>query len=263
MFKRIPDCEYHSIDAFSSSGCKSILKTPAHFKALYIDKKFKRETEAMKLGTLVHTVVLDKRINDLVLKPKIDMRRKGAKEEMDSFYSSLSRSALAVTEDEFATVAGIYESIMNNKWCFDHLASGLVEHCGLYTDTEHGVKVKFKPDLISTEGKYILDIKTCQDAGTRSFQRSAIDYGYDIQAYHYLSSTIEMLEAKMHNFFFVCVEKEPPYAVKTYRAGDDLLTSGKRKYQQGIGMYARCLLTNEWPGYPSEPETINPPPWSL
>ena len=262
-FKRISDHEYFSINAFSSSGCKTILKSPLHYKALYIDRRFSKKTEAMKFGSLVHTVVLDKRVTDLVIEPKFDLRKKGAKEAQEDYRNSLDKNALSVSEDEYYSLNSIVESIAAHPFASEILLDGLVEHCGLYFDEEEKVQVKFKPDIVNLKNGYVADLKTCADASHREFQRSIVNFGYEIQAYHYLSSMNQIQDAAINDFYFVCIEKDPPYAVVVYRADNDMITSGKRKYRKGIEIYAQCLRTSSWPGYSTVPVSIGLPPWSM
>ena len=104
--------------------------------------------------------------------------------------------------------------------------------------------------LFLCEHTLIIDLKTSQDAETNSFQKKAYwNYGYHIQAAHYINGFEAVSGRKILAFIFVVIETEPPYAINIFKAADDFVNVGKNKVRELYELYASCFEKNSWPGY--------------
>ncbi|NUS54772.1 MAG: hypothetical protein HOV66_07900, partial [Streptomycetaceae bacterium] len=74
----IPELEYHADPALSASGAKTLLHSPARFA--WERENGTRSSDAMDLGTLVHTLVLGSHDRRIVVSPFDSMRTKAAHE---------------------------------------------------------------------------------------------------------------------------------------------------------------------------------------
>lgn len=79
LIHNLSNADYHAHPAVSSSQLKHMLRTPAHFKASL--ETSKEPSDAMKLGSLVHTLLLEPHLVDYeyTVMPKFDRRTKQGK----------------------------------------------------------------------------------------------------------------------------------------------------------------------------------------
>jgi hypothetical protein len=81
-----------------------------------------------------------------------------------------------------------------------------------WTDPETGVKMKTRPDLSVKKKKIIFDIKTCKDASPKGFTSQLANFDYPIQAICQIEGAIHTgYFDKCEGYFWLAVEKEPPY----------------------------------------------------
>lgn len=85
IYQDISNEDYHNspeCNALSAGGIKSILKTPAHFKAAQTGNS---PTPAMIFGSAAHSYILTPQLGEVVQAPDINRRTKAGKEEWAEF----------------------------------------------------------------------------------------------------------------------------------------------------------------------------------
>jgi hypothetical protein len=107
----------------------------------------------------------------------------------------------------------------------------------------------------------IVDLKTTTDASPGAFRRSIASLRYHLQDAWYTTAAriIHGLDADPP-FVFVAQEKDPPYLVGIYQLDDEDRAVGRALMRQAVATFARCLATDEWPGYPAQVLTL--PRWA-
>jgi hypothetical protein len=107
----------------------------------------------------------------------------------------------------------------------------------------------------------VVDLKTARSAAMDDFSRDIAKYSYASQAAFYLDglATLYPLERR---WFWIVVEKDPPYLHAVYEPTDRLLEQGRRMYRRWIDIYKHCRETDIWPGYPPGIQEIEIPKWS-
>jgi hypothetical protein len=75
---------------------------------------------------------------------------------------------------------------------------------------------------------------------------------------------IKAITGKTVPFCFITVEKDAPYAVACYKAGDEVIEVGRAKYRAALQLLKWCKDNDQWPAYQpnGEIETINLPRWA-
>lgn len=229
---------YFSRDALSNSGIKEILKSPAHFK--HWTENPKEDSSAFRVGRAFHMMVLEPHR----MESELAIFR-----EMKTFNSKAGEAFLAmhpnhncVTLDEYnqawnmASSLGRHETITN-------LLRGCRKEVEIYDQirTEHGL-IDRKVMLDAVNDKSVFDLKTT-DESAADFEWTAKKYQYDVQAHWYIDA------AEKDDFYFIVVEKKPPYGVLVYQASDLMIARGAEKNRRAAELYARCKALNEWPGY--------------
>ena len=114
-----------------------------------------------------------------------------------------------------------------------------------------GVPVKGKADIILEAPGGIrigLDPKSTAKP-VSEFVSSAYRYNYDRQAVLY------MLLFDLDEFYFIPVEKNPPYTPALLKCSDKFLESGLRKLNKDIDLYKKLFINGEYdPNYLIEKE---------
>lgn len=238
--------------AISSSGLNLIRKSPKHFKGLWTNEKDERpESEAFRLGRLVHLAILEgARFRELHrVQPDFgDMRKKENREQRDKWASDLPPGAVVLTQEEMETVKGCVASLAQNQMAMKILTGGRAELSGLFRDPHTGLKCKIRPDFVRDRDNWLVDFKTAQDSGLESFQRSVVTYGYDLQMAFYFDGIERITGKAPAGAAWVVMEKSPPYDVSVYALDAMTLEEGRRLYSGALKKLAQCLETGEWPG---------------
>lgn len=250
----ISDREYRERKELSRSDLFKLSKSPAHF--IYALKNPQEETAAMIFGTAFHTLVLEpeKFEDTYITVPKIDRRTKEGKAQTEEAERS---GKITLTEETVSRLRAMRASIMSNKYA-EILLRGEKEQSYFWTDELTGIDLKCRPDC-RTDLKtmsVIVDLKTTENAATEAFMRSALSYGYDLQAAVYRQG-VEAFEKKPHRFVFIAVEKSPPYACNIIEADDVFVDKGSRDLRDYLYTVRECRSSGNWYGYNGSDGCLN------
>ena len=255
--------DYHAHPALGSSRLRELLKSPAHFRA-----NMRRETEALALGSLVHTLVLEPHTfsERYLVVPKINGATKAGKAQKAAL---ATETRTVVNEEVMAEARACADSLMAHK-VYQQIHEAQTEHTVFWDEDvswqdERGnqvtakVRCKARFDVV---GPWLVDVKTTRDASSRGFSRAIATYGYHIQAAHYLAGALANgLEPR--GFLFACVETEPPYLSAGYLLDTPSISQGETERQAALLTFAKCTKSGVWPGYnDDEMVAINLPTWA-
>jgi hypothetical protein len=258
------DQEYHAYQGVGSTDLKYALKSPRHYFH-YKNTEKSESTAAQRLGQAVHLLALQPAQGAILIKekPSIDRRTAAGKKAFEEFSAKLTPHSIVLTEEEFDLAQKIALSLTTNLSVKTLLNQGVAEVAGVLEGGDFIRKIK--PDFRSPRNGYLVDIKTALDASPESFARSAASNLYHLQAAYYLDSANE-IEALYHEFLWIVVEKNPPFAIAIYVATDEVISAGRelvRKASENVVIAHQAKTVDDIPGYP---DIINPlkfPNWSL
>ena len=230
--------DYHAIEALSASGAKMLLRSPAHYLAG--KAKPMQPSPAMKLGTVVHTLILEpeKAAAEIAVCPKFDLRTTFGKKGQADFEAS-AEGKLVVNEDVYDRAARIADSVRGHGFVREQMLSGGGEAEAVMLWRQYDVACKCRMDML--KGATIFDVKTCQDASPDGFARQIATYSYHVQAAHYAAGYREVTGWDLDRFVFVAVESEAPYAVGIYALDPRSLQSGRILMARAGVAYKRAL----------------------
>lgn len=253
----IPNDEYHNGSGISNSALSELRKSAMHYWARYIspDRQPQTETPAMRLGTAVHSAILepDLFMADYVQAPQVDRRTKEGKEA----WASLPEHSIKLTFDEWNACIAMRDAVRSTPMGKKLLQDGIAE-ASYYVEL-HDLMLKCRPDW--TTDDLIIDVKTTDDASPSAFERSAINWGYHRQAAFYMDVLEEYYQKPKQAFIFCVVEKSYPHAVAWYHASDEMINAGRAEYLALINTLKECLATDKWPAYGDEIKPLNLPAW--
>lgn len=229
--------EYHSTDAISSSGLKSIWKNSYSVKQ-FLNAKYK-PSKAFEIGTAIHTLCLEGREKydqeNYVITEKIDRRTKAGKAAMEH-HNEMGKGKTIIDVDDHYMIEELFKNFNRNKKAVKY-CQGTVE-LSHYTEL-NGVDVKVRPDCINVEKGFISDIKTTQSANPIDFKREIFKYGYHLQAAFYSDA----LGLPVENFRFIAMQKTYPFTVEVYALSDDTIEKGRDAYEKALIHWKAYLET--------------------
>lgn len=264
----MPNDAYHAAEGISASGLKLIGRSPLHYWARYVDpnREPQEETPALKLGTAIHTAVLEplRFAAEYAVAPQVDRRTKDGKEAWTAFEAEcLASGKKVLSNGDFLTCMAISERLNRHPAASVLFRSGTPEVSMFWEDSETGVLCKCRPDWLIHKVA-ILDVKSTQDASATGFARSVANYEYHMAAAWYLDGVRKCLgEDAPGAFIFAAFEKDAPHAVAFYNADAEMIDLGRIEYRKRLKIYAECKSSNYWPGYPAGIQSLSLPAWVL
>jgi hypothetical protein len=251
-----------------SAGLASIIvnASPAHARAQHprLNPDFKpREEARFDLGRVAHQVMLEGNAN-IVEVDAIDWRTKDAKTARE--WARENRMTPLLTAD-WENVQAMVEAGRKQLAEFDidpiPFTDGTPEQTIVWSEP-NGVCCKARPDWIHTGNVAVSDYKTTsRSANPESWARSTLyTIGADVQVAFY-SRGLERLTGVRPEWRYVVQETFPPFALSVISLGPDVLELGNAKLDRAIEIWARCLETNEWDGYPRRVCWAAAPAWEV
>lgn len=255
--------EYESIEAVNQSILKHFAKTPAHAREYMIHPP--EPTDAMNFGSALHCALLEpKRFETAyVVPPKFDRRTKEGKDGWAQWENE-NRGKEILGFDEMEAIKTMAANCYNDPVAKSLLTSpGSNEVAVVWTDKKSGLRCKALLDRVTSCVGYtvVVDIKSARDASELEFGRAVFRLGYHVQAAFYLEG-LRVLAPSDRRFFFVAVEKVPPYCVALYELDDEAIRQGRALVRRYLDTYAECMATGVWPGYPSGVSPLSLPSWA-
>lgn len=237
--------EYHAHPALGKSALFELTKSPQMFR---YRQENPQESATLFFGQAFHKYVLepDTFLEEFAILPECDKRTKEGKATMETFTANNIGKTLITTAD-FQTICDMHCSLMSNKLAASLIRNSLHEQSHFWTDLETGVKCKCRPDMEYESAKLLIDLKSCNNAGTDMFSRDCVKYGYHLQAAHYLTPFPNDWQ-----FMFIAVEKTKPHQVNVMTADAEFIASGKMLQADLLKLYKKCSDTNNWYGYNGE-----------
>lgn len=244
--------EYLAHPAFSASGMKRILDSPARFKW---EQENKTDTAAMRTGRLIHAIAFAQP-HTFTVKDWDGRTTDGKSRAAEVAEQGLE----VVSEDDWAMAQGIRVALSKNMTAGPIVYGKDVKHevSAFWTDPETGVELKCRFDAIGDRA--IGDLKSTNYAKPEAFAKSAATYGYFVSAPHYLAGAVEVGFGE-REFYMVAAEKAAPHFISVVGINAFDLELGERLRRKAIRIYAECVERDEWPDYSGEIAYPSAPGW--
>lgn len=246
------DCTFGP--GISSSGLRIIeSKTPMHYWAysyLNPNKLPPEPKEHFIFGDAAHKLLL----GETGFKEKFAIRpdqwsdwRKDAAKEWRTEQQEAGKSVLV--PDDLVIIRHIANQLAADPLVASGILQGKIEHSLIWKDEPTGIWLRSRPDVIPAADGVLVDIKTTTDASDESIQRTVQKLGYAMQGALAGLGMKAALEIDMTDFVLVWLEKKPPYAVNIQPVDSDWIYWARRQLRRSIDKFAKCIETNDWPGY--------------
>ena len=257
----IPIEEYHKGLAVSKSQLDQLAKSPAHYLASLTTQR--KETAAMRIGSLFHGLVLEPERVKIAVAPVCDKRTKDGKAMWEAFCLE-NAGAEIVTAEEGEMLTGMVASVRAHSAASALLSGpGIAEGSAFWVDEQSGELCRCRPDFYREDLGIIVDLKSTEDASPSEFARSMAKYNYHMQSAYYQDGLGAATGEYIKGFVFVACEKKSPYCTAVYRLDTQGEEAGRIKYRRLLLDLADCKSSGKFPGYSDRIEPISMPAWSM
>lgn len=262
LLKDVPNEVYHHPECpgISKSGLDLVHRSYNHYLEGKKKKKGEEKSKALIFGSAVHDAVLepDTFHDRYVVKPEINRRTKEGKASYEKFVKE-SYGKDILSQDELDTIREMKAKVLAHPTASKMLHGSLKEMSGWFDD---GMTLcKFRADVYKP-GTFIADLKTTQDASPSAFRKSVAQYSYDKQAAFYQKG-LELITGQSLPFYFIAVEKTPPYGIAVYKIDEASLEVGRELVKRDLQKYVRALMFGDEKGYPEGTQDLSLPAWGF
>jgi len=262
---------YHAMRALSASGawllaeeCAAKFLWRSPWNPLYAPEA---KTE-FDLGIAAHLAILEpqRQADSIVMIEAGDYRTTKAREARDA---ARAAGKVPLLPYQFDIVRAIVGSIRAHPIASQAFTGGEAEVTLIWDDPVTGIPCKARPDYLPAHSRWVVDLKTAASANPRSWRDQAYRLGYHARAAWYLDGAEAVLGQAPDEYWFVIVEKEPPYLVSVVSFDHDALAWGRVANRKACELFARSAAANDWPGYREPGQNrerafrIGLPPWAL
>ena len=182
----------------------------------------------------------------------------GLAEDRDDWLASNT-----ISQEEIHMIRGMAQSVRLHPEVTGRLWRGKKELTCKWTDPETGLVCKARPDVYDERDGVILDLKSAYSATPEDFSKACTNLRYHVQDPFYCRAVLEAGGALREDdpFLFVACEKTEPFLCCVFSLVEEAVREGMKQARANMRMFAECLATDRWPGYPTTIQRIGIKPW--
>jgi exodeoxyribonuclease VIII len=237
---RMPFAEYVKIPAIHFSTLKAIDTSPLHYA--HAVKHQRGDTDALRLGRILHAMVLDPSPPDVAIYEGKVRRGK----EWEAFAAEHCGQTI-LRRDEIEKSVAMRAALLAHPIAGGLLAEGEGEVTVEWSMMGHACRGRL--DWLRPDGSFV-ELKTTRRIAPRAFARDFGSFLYHAQIAFYRGGLEAALgvDASEELPRVIAVENEPPHDVAVYPIGYDVLEAGQRKVDEWIRKIDACRTSRRWPG---------------
>jgi PDDEXK-like domain of unknown function (DUF3799) len=260
--------QYHADPAPDASLSSSIAKilldqSPMHAWMAHprLNPNYKPDENArFDLGSAAHMLILEKRIDGIVIIEAKDWKTKLAKEQRDAARANGQFPVLRYQFEKMEAMAIAANQYLETTELVGILENGSIEETFIWE--EEGIYCRCKPDVLAADKRIILDYKSTENAEPETFIRQIGRMSYDLQAELYVRG-IKYCTGIEPTFIFLAQEITAPYACSLIALANSYREIGKTKIARAMRIWKSCLKSNQWPAYSNRISYAEPSPWQM
>ncbi len=232
----------------------------------------RKRTEELDRGTALHSLFLEG--EDVMERIECGQDKNGVygyrtSEEKANRDAAYAAGRVPVKPDEHERMMTLLEILKRRVADVDDprrpFTLGLPEQVLVWRD--HGVWCRARLDWLSADRLYVDDLKTAASAnpgrGFGQFGRAFWAYGYDVQAAFYRRGVAAVFPGTSPTVRHVAFELSRPNALSVCQLGAAGKAVAEAKVTNALNIWAECLASNRWPGYPRFAVELEPPDYEI
>lgn len=255
----MPQEQYHAIKALSAGGMRWLDRSPWHYWCAQLDpsKRERAKSPQMLAGTLAHCALLEPDAFDERYAVGPDVSKHSAQWRR---FVAENPHVRVVDLEQRMTARHQAQAIQLLPEAHRLLSAGTPEVSIFWRDESTQALCKARPDWVHPvkgEGVILFDLKTTQDASAEGFRKAVRTWRYDRQAAWYTRGYEAATGEKVLAFVFGVIEQEWPHACALYLLDDRSLRRANDDCERLVQLYAQCVASDSWPGYPEEVQLLS------
>jgi hypothetical protein len=264
IYSGIPLEIYHSQKicddpSVSSTGLRRVLEvnggSPAHFYDEWSGNPNCAEPEDkphFMLGRAAHFLFLEgsKRggafSKSFAIRPDEfpDYRTAAAREWRDD---QIALGKMPLTDEHVEVITGMAKRIATEQIAIS-LLRGDIERSLFWKDSNTGLWLKARPDVIPNDSGDFSDLKTTTRTSFPLLMHAVGQHAYHQQAALIREASAIVLGLGMTSFSLVFVESKRPYCVRIVVLDPRDIDLGQRQNRRALDLIAACIKAKRWPG---------------
>lgn len=246
--------------SISSSGLREFINRPSLYWAYspYNCKRFERTgSNAFSFGRAAHHLLLE---GEAGFSNLFAVRLLTYPNDPSKAWSSNSNDCKAwlrfqeeqgrtvITQNDFDVIRWMRDSLSRHPAVQGGILDGHVEMSMVAKIKD--VWLRARPDVVPVHAGDFADLKTTASIRHDDIERTIYSFGYHVQAavVRMVSEAVMPDDFKFMSFFFVFVEKTPPFDVRVVELKPDALELGQQQAMAAITKLKACISRMEFPG---------------
>lgn len=261
----ISNDDYHAGPGISKSHLDAIAeKSPLHYWHKYINPERERAepTTAMKLGTAIHSAILEPDLfaTNFVQAPAFNRRTKEGRALAEEFEAK-NEGKTVLTPEDHQTCLTIRDRVYAHPLAAGLLKDGKAEQSYYANDPETGELIKCRFDYLLDSGEMAIDVKSAIDASPAGFGRAVGNLRYDVAPAWYFDVLDVLYGEVPDHWVWLVVEKEPPYAIGIYYVLPEMVQRAREAARRDFMRIVECKQKDHWPDYALNIQAVELPGW--
>lgn len=258
----MPFEEYASVDAMNGSSLIPLRRSPMAYR--YAMDNPQKPTDAMKLGTTIHTAILEPPLLGKIAVWGTKLEEKVRRGQVWDVFLSEHRDVPILTRSEYEEATAAVEGVYDCAPAREYLAADGKNEVSMFWLDESGRYWKGRCDkIISTKHTAtIVDLKKTRSCSSRRFGAQAYGLGYHVKAAIYVSG-YQNLTGIRPKFKWIAIESKPPFECAVYRATPDVMALGAEELQKLTRLLAECEKADNWPPEQEQEEDLIMPDYAM
>jgi len=248
---------YAEIPAERWSRLKKMQDGPRAYK--FAVEAEEEDTDAMKLGRLIHTMTLEPELVDQEYVEWTGARRAGG--EWEAFLAANPDREVVRTQD-LVQARAVAFAVRSHPVAGKLLArKGEAETVVEWTDEETGIVCKCRIDYLATDRHpTIVDLKSTRRVDAWAYGSTIASLSYHGQAGYYHDGVLAKLGLDCV-VKHIAVQSKPPYEVHVFKLSSDMVWAGSDLSHKLLAQLAECRATDTWPWQYVNEDEIELPKW--
>lgn len=239
--------EYHEACGLNPSSLKK--PSPLHVKYAYENQG--ETTDAMRLGTAVHTLCWEPhRFDDDIAVWDGDRRGK----EWKAFAEENEGKTIIKADGDygFHRATDIVAALTANSQVKELAREGIAETAVFTAECE--LQCRGLLDWIATHMSTLADLKVVKSIEPRRFGNAVQSFGWDVSMACYRRWFQREANKEIKAVKFITVESKPPHDVAVVVVDEATLELGWAKAERMIRRVRECIESGHWPGIADDEE---------
>jgi len=247
----VPGSDYYrkTLGEANKGGLDLISRSPYHYR-YWIDQADQGGTEAMNFGRALHCAILEPDLfkANWVTLPDFGPMNSSVNRANAKRYLEMRADKEFITADQSEQLIAMQNAVFKHDTASAYVGAGRSEVTACWRDQNTDLPCKARGDNYIETFDTLIDVKSCLDASPEGFSKVVAKHRYHVQQAHYANGWASC-DKPLRHFIFLCIEKDPPYAVAIYPLDAASEERGHVLLDRDMSMLSRCMEADRWPSY--------------